>query len=440
MQTEVVMPQMGESVAEGTLTQWLKSPGDRVERDEPLFEMTTDKVDAEVPSPVEGVLLEIRVEPGQTVAVDHVVAIIETESDAASVDTVLSAPKDVALPEADVAATAAAKPTSRAKAVNGEPIGEARSDASVDQLRRTRSTPLVRRIASEHGIKDLSGIEGSGISGRVTRDDILAYIEKGGDASGTSERARARSARGPERGRHELPPIELGERDRIETLSPQRQAIARHMIASRSISAHAQTVHEVDFSAVTAARKALKAEFAERGVRLTYTAFLVKALADALVAFPMVNASLENDDTVIYRGDINIGMAVDVGDSLVVPVIKNADELSLLGVARAVTDLAQRTRNKRLRPEEVKGGTFTLTNPGIFGSEFGVPIINQPQVGILATGAIKKRVVVDQETDGILVKPTSIWCMSFDHRVVDGATADRFMLKLREIVENWTVS
>lgn len=440
MQTEVVMPQMGESVAEGTLTQWLKSPGDRVERDEPLFEMTTDKVDAEVPSPVEGVLLEIRVEPGQTVAVDHVVAIIETESDAASADAVLSAQKDVELPEAEVGATAAAKPSSRSKAVNGEPIGEARSDASVDQLRRTRSTPLVRRIASEHGIKDLSGIEGSGISGRVTRDDILAYIEKGGDASGTSERVQTRSARGPDRGRHELPPIELGDRDRIETLSPQRQAIARHMIASRSISAHAQTVHEVDFSAVTASRKALKAEFADRGVRLTYTAFLVKALADALVAFPMVNASLENDDTVIYRGDINIGMAVDVGDSLVVPVIKNADELSLLGVARAVTDLAERTRAKRLRPEEVKGGTFTLTNPGIFGSEFGVPIINQPQVGILATGAIKKRVVVDQETDGILVKPTSIWCMSFDHRVVDGATADRFMLKLREIIENWTVS
>lgn len=438
MKSEVVMPQMGESVAEGTLTQWLKKPGDRVERDEPLFEMTTDKVDAEVPSPVEGVLLEIRVEPGQTVEVNHVVAIIDTEGEEGDV---AEAPVEAASntqPAAEASgpavpvSTLAGSPTKR---TNGASLdAAAAADASVEELRRTRSTPLVRKIAEEHGIDNLSGIAGTGISGRVTKEDILGYIDRGDHKAGSQARGPSRPQRD-----YQLPAIEIGDRDRIETMSPQRQAIARHMVASRATSAHAQTVHEVDFTAVAAARKALKADFAERGVRLTYTAFLVKALAEALVAFPMLNSSLEGDDTVIYRGDINIGMAVDVGDSLVVPVIKNADELSLLGCARAVVDLAERTRNKRLKPEEVKGGTFTLTNPGIFGSEYGVPIINQPQVGILATGAIKKRVVVDQETDGIMVRPTSMWCMSFDHRVVDGATADRFMLKLREVIENWSV-
>lgn len=440
MKSEVVMPQMGESVAEGTLTQWLKQPGDRVERDEPLFEMTTDKVDAEVPSPVEGVLVEIRVEPGQTVEVNHVVAIIDTEGEEGAVsETPVDSPSDV---QPAVEATAPAVPVSTlagspTKRTNGKSLdAAAAADASVEELRRTRSTPLVRRIAEEHGIDNLSDIAGTGISGRVTKEDILGYIERG-----EHQQAAVAQARGPARPQrdYQLPDIEIGDRDRIETMTPQRQAIARHMIASRATSAHAQTVHEVDFTNVAAARNALKADFAERGVRLTYTAFLIKALAEALVAFPMLNSSLEGDDTVIYRGDINIGMAVDVGESLVVPVIKNADELSLLGCARAVVDLAERTRAKRLKPEEVKGGTFTLTNPGIFGSEYGVPIINQPQVGILATGAIKKRVVVDQATDGIMVRPTSMWCMSFDHRVVDGATADRFMLKLREIIENWSV-
>jgi 2-oxoglutarate dehydrogenase E2 component (dihydrolipoamide succinyltransferase) len=271
------------------------------------------------------------------------------------------------------------------------------------------------------------------MSGRVTKTDILAYIESGKHAAPKQVVREARTLEAPKHA-----PLEIGGRDRLEPMSPQRLAIARHMIASRQTSAHAQTVHEVDFGAVWAAKKALSAEFNERGVRLTFTAFLIKAAAEALAAYPIVNSSLDGDQ-VLYRGDINIGMAVDMGDNLVVPVIRNVDEMSLLGIARAVTDMAERARTKRLKPEEVRNGTFTLTNPGVFGSEFGVPIISQPQTAIMATGAIKKRVVVDQKTDAIMVRPTSIWCMSFDHRVIDGATADRFVLKMREVIENWTV-
>lgn len=424
MRTEVVMPQMGESVAEGTLTQWLKQIGERVERDEPLFEITTDKVDAEIPSPTDGILVEIRVQPGQTVEINHVVAILDTDG------KITAAPEAEEKPAPNGANGASAPQV--ASPVSAPKV-ETSGNESIEELRRTKSTPLVRKIAAEHGIQDISSIAGSGLSGRVTKQDIMEYIEAGKHVGGTTA---ARPAGKPIQPHHT--PVDIGGRDRIEPLSPQRLAIARHMIASRQTSAHAQTVHEVDFTNVWAAKKAMSAEFADRGVRLTFTAFLIKAAAEALAAFPMVNSSLDGDH-VIYRGDINIGMAVDQGESLIVPVIRNVDEMSLLGVARAVTDLAERARTKRLKPDEVKGGTFTLTNPGIFGSEFGVPIINQPQTAIMATGAIKKRVVVDQKTDAIMVRPTSIWCMSFDHRVVDGATADRFMLRMREVIENWQV-
>jgi pyruvate dehydrogenase E2 component (dihydrolipoamide acetyltransferase) len=422
MRTDVVMPQMGESLVEATLTHWLKKLGDTVERDEPLFEITTDKVDAEVPSPVNGTLVEIRVEPGQTVDINHVVAVIDTAAGAV-------------ITEVAAAPAAAAQDVAVGKAIPAShvPKVSASVDASVEDLRRTKSTPLVRRIAAEHGIQDLSGIAGSGMSGRVTKTDILSFIESGAHTVAKTPRPAASAKSGRE---YQLPAIEVGPRDRVEALTPQRLAIARHMIASRATSAHAQTVHEVDFTAVARAKKILAPEFAERGVRLTYTAFIIKAAAEALAAFPMVNSSLDGDH-IVYRGDINIGMAVDVGDSLIVPVIKNVDEMSLLGVARAITDVAERARSKRLKPDEVRAGTFTITNPGIFGSEFGVPIINQPQTAILATGAIKKRVVVDQKTDAIMIRPTSIWCMSFDHRVVDGATADRFILKFREVIENF---
>lgn len=302
-------------------------------------------------------------------------------------------------------------------------LSEITGDAAA--LRQTRSTPLVRRIAKEHGIASLQQISGTGLSGRVTKKDILSFIEQGGA-----------SAKG--RVPVHAPNINIGPRDTVEMMSPQRQAIAKHMIASRVTSAHAQTIHEVDFSAVFKARDAQKSEFLARGTRLTFTAFLVKAVAEVLPEYPMINSALSGTN-IVYRGDINIGVAVDTGKSLIVPVVKNADELSLLGIAKAIGDLAERARNRKLKPEDVQSGTFTVSNPGIFGSEFGIPIINQPQTAILVSGGIKKRVVVDQATDAIMVRPTSIFCLSFDHRVIDGATADRFMRRLREVIENWPI-
>ena len=449
MRTEVVMPQMGESVAEGTVTTWLKEVGDYVERDEPLFEITTDKVDAEVPSPVEGVLVEKHVEPGETVEINTIVAIVDTEAEEGDVPA--AQPSQSAEQTAEQADDESNVVSLEEEKTTRTAAGGSASQVSADgggfpsraELRRTRSTPLVRRIADEHGIEDLSAIPGSGLSGRVTKDDILEWIDQGKHLEAPKAPAAKQpaqsggQARQPGREIHR-PDVEIGERDKVEFLSPQRKMIAEHMVSSKAISPHAHTVHEVDFSKVVEARKKLKAEYAERGVKLTYTAFLVKAAAQALREYPSVNASMD-DESVVLRGDVNIGMAVALDQSLIVPVIDNVDELSLLGVARKVGDIANRARNKRLKPDEVKGGTFTLSNHGVFGPEFGIPIINQPQAAIMSTGAIKKRVVVDQDTDAILVRPTSIWCLSFDHRIIDGATADKFMRRMREIVENWTI-
>ncbi len=430
MRTEVVMPQMGESVAEGTITKWLKKVGEKVERDEPLFELTTDKVDADVPSPVDGVLIEILAQTGETVEINALVAIVDTDAAVGDVAKTNSAPKTNGVDKsakAAVAAEAAVAPkTATPKA---PPISVARANMSSDaaQLRQTRSTPLVRKIAAEHGISNLSVISGSGLSGRVTKKDILQFLDSGAPRNAVQARTPIHA-----------PDVKIGPRDTIEMMSPQRQMIAQHMVSSRATSAHAQTIHEVDFAAVLKARTAQKAEFESRGTRLTYTAFLVKAVAEVLPEFPIMNSALSGDN-IVYRGDINIGVAVDTGKSLIVPVVKNADEMSLLGVAKSIGDLAFRARNRKLKPDDVQSGTFTVSNPGIFGSEFGIPIINQPQTAILVTGGIKKRVVVDQETDAIMVRPTSIWCLSFDHRVIDGATADRFMKRLREVIETWPI-
>ena len=439
MRTEVVMPQMGESVAEGTVTTWLKEVGDYVERDEPLFEITTDKVDAEVPSPVEGVLIEKQVEPGETVEINTVVAIVDTEAEEGEVPAAAEA--DQAHQEADeeesnVVSLDEEKSTRAASGGASSAIGRSTSTGGGEfpsraQLRRTRSTPLVRRIAAEHDIEDLSPIPGSGLSGRVTKDDILDWIDQGKHLEQERQPATARQD-------IHRPDIEVGERDRVEFMSPQRKMIAEHMVSSRAISPHAHTVHEVDFSRVVEAREQLKPEFAERGVKLTYTAFIVKAVAEALREYPVVNASMD-DESIVYRGDVNVGVAVALDQSLIVPVVRNVDELSLLGVARSVNDLAHRARNKQLKPDEVKGGTFTVSNHGVFGPEFGIPIINQPQAAIMSTGAIKKRVVVDQQTDAMMVRPTSIWCLSFDHRIIDGASADKFMRHMRQSIESWAI-
>ncbi|MFP4597535.1 MAG: dihydrolipoamide acetyltransferase family protein [Persicimonas sp.] len=447
MRTEVVMPQMGESVAEGTVTTWIKEVGDRVERDEPLFEITTDKVDAEVPSPVDGILVEKHVEPGQTVEINTLVAVVDTEAEEGAVPEQPAAAEDTEAGDEDSNVVSLSdEKTSReaASAVGGAASSASASTTSAStagdfpsraELRRTRSTPLVRRIAAEHDIEDLSPIPGSGLSGRVTKDDILGWI----DAGKHLEQRAAPAAKAPSTRREiHRPEVDVGERDSVEFLSPQRKMIAEHMVSSKAISPHAHTVHEVDFSRVVEARNQLKADYAERGVKLTYTAFLVKAAAEALIEYPTVNASM-GDDSIVLRGDVNIGIAVALDKSLIVPVVKNVDELSLLGVARKVNDVAGRARNKKLMPAEVKDGTFTLSNHGVFGPEFGIPIINQPQAAIMSTGAIKKRVVVDQKTDAMMVRPTSIWCLSFDHRIIDGATADKFMRRMREIIEHWTV-
>ncbi len=441
MRTEVVMPQMGESVTEGTVTQWLKEPGEYVERDEPLFEITTDKVDADVPSPEAGVLVERLVDVGETVEINTVVAILDQEAEEGEVvepstaaDVAAQAPTPPATGSGASAGAVASTVASTAASVNTETATSASNGSfpSRAELRRTRSTPLVRRIAKEHEIDDLSPIPGTGLSGRVTKEDILAYIDDGKHRQPTQVNGRARA---PKR-EHEPPPINIGDRDRVETMGPQRKAIAEHMTMSRATSAHAHTIHEVDFSQVVAARQQKKEEWAQRGVKLTYTAFMVKALADALRAYPVVNASVDGDD-LVYRSEINIGVAVALDDSLIVPVVKNADELNLLGIARRIADLAERARTKRLDPAEVSGGTFTLSNHGIFGPEFGIPIINQPQTAIVSTGAIKKRVVVDQQTDAIMVRPTAVFCMSFDHRSIDGATADKFLAHVRQTLEQW---
>lgn len=451
MRNEVVMPQMGESVTEGTVTTWFKEVGDFVERDEALLEITTDKVDSEVASPAEGVLVERLVDPGETVEVDTVIAVLDSEAEEGEVSadagsTEAETSDDDEAEQADAEETTQPAPSSERPSTDRSADLETSDDKdfpSKEELRRTRSTPLVRRIADEHGIDDLTQIDGSGLSGRVTKDDILAYIEEGKHeepARQPSAPAEAPSQGRAPRGDIEMPEVDVGERDRVEMMSPQRKMIAEHMVRSRSVSAHAQTVHEVDFSNVVEARKRRKEEFADRGVKLTYTAYIMKAAADALREFPMVNASLSADEEhIIYRGDIDIGMAVALDGSLIVPSIDNVDELSLLGIARRVNDLAERARNKQLKADEVEGGTFTVSNHGVFGPEFGIPIINQPQAAIVSTGAIKKRVVADQETGAIEVRPTSFWCLSFDHRVIDGATADKFMRYMRRTIEEWPV-
>lgn len=474
MQKEVVMPQMGESVAEGTVTTWFKDIGDYVERDEALLEITTDKVDSEVASPSGGVLVEKLAEPGETVEVDTVIAVVDTEAEKGespdleidvdekkqadqaaagatddSGDEITDEPAQPAASDDSESTTSTAAPGASGPADRSSSGPSVRSKAdgsgqfpSKEKLRRTRSTPLVRRIADEHGIDDLTQIEGSGLSGRVTKEDIQTYIDAGNHLEDRTEPSGDTGA--PSRSREpvdrdiERPEIEIGERDRVEAMGPQRQMIAEHMVRSRATSAHAQTIHEVDFSRVVEDRNQRTETFADRGVDLTYTAYLIKAATEALLDYPLVNATVDEDEeNIIYRGDINVGMAVAIEKSLIVPVIDNADELSLLGIARRVNDLAERARDKQLDNDEVTGGTFTVSNHGVFGPEFGIPIINQPQAAILSTGAIKKRVTVDQETEAIEVRPTSMWCMSFDHRIIDGATADKFMRRMRNVIENW---
>ena len=518
MSTEVVMPQMGESITEGTITRWLKKIGETVERDEMIFEISTDKVDAEIPSPTAGTLTEIRVQEGETVEVGTIVALVgdatgAAASAAAAAATVEAAPAPQAAPPAEMSAgapaagspeqtmareaaqisaetgadTAAQTPVGRQPSADGNTISpsspagaetvaaadysaeaspstksaaqdQQQTDATqtagdgsggVDDLRRTRSSPLVRKIAEEHNV-DITRLEGTGASGRVTKNDILSFIESGAPQTQTPQTQTPPPAPAPQA--RSVPPVTppaapgvqppapsapaVG--DRVEPMSVMRRKIAEHMIMSQRTSAHVASVYEIDMTRVAALRDRNKARFQETtGTKLTYMPFIFQAVTRALRRFPVVNAQVSGDQ-IVYKQEINLGMAVALDWGLIVPVIKRADELSLAGLARTANDLADRARNKQLKPDEVAGGTFTITNPGVFGGLFGTPIINQPQVAILAVGTIEKRPRVVQDADGndsLAIRTMAYFALSYDHRIIDGADAERFLSDIKQTLE-----
>jgi pyruvate dehydrogenase E2 component (dihydrolipoamide acetyltransferase) len=494
MSTEVVMPQMGESIAEGTITKWLKKVGDRVERDEPLFEISTDKVDAEIPSPAAGTLTEIKFKEGETVEVNKVVAVLDGADGApaqsnggASAAELSPAPASQAAvspetppppppppaapaeqPKAQAttqqttatlaATTSTASASSAAQSVESKTAqpsaseqGQAQTSATgdngreqtVEELRRTKSSPLVRNIAREHGI-DISRLEGTGMSGRVTKNDILSFIESGAaltpqQAMQTGVPAITPSAPTMPQAPAQAPPrIPPAAEDRVEQMSAMRKKIAEHMTLSRRTSAHVTTVYEIDMTRIARLRDEHKRAFQERtGTKLSFMPFIFQAVTIAIRKFPIFNAQVSGDQ-IVYKRDINLGMAVALDWGLIVPVIKRADDLSISGLARAANDLAERARAKQLKPDEVAGGTFTITNPGVFGGLFGTPIINQPQVAILGVGAIEKRpkVITTAEGDDLIaIRQMAYFALTFDHRIIDGSDAEKFLGYVKQLLE-----
>ena len=453
MAVDVIMPQMGESIFEGTITKWLKKAGDKIERDEPLFEISTDKVDAEIPSPSAGVLKEIKVNEGQTVPIQTVVAVIDADGAAGSVAPAASAP---AKPEA-------AKPAPAPVKAQAPSVPEAKSASPAVQPpaaangEKVRSSPLVRKIAREHNI-DVSQVPGTGAGGRVSKHDILNAVEGGAGAVRTSAQVPAVSAvPSAAPARPSAPPPAVGgasasavlenavPREKmyfghyeVQPMSVMRQRIAEHMVLSKRVSPHVYSVDEADMTAIATLRAKMKNKFEEStGTKLTFMPFFVRAAVEALRAFPTVNSSVDGTNIVLHK-ECNIGIAVALDWGLIVPVIKNAEEKNFLGIARTMNDLAERARAKKLKPEEVAEGTFAITNPGVFGGLFGLPVINQPNVAILGLGAIEKRpVVID---DAIAIRSMVYLTLSYDHRVVDGAVAHQFMAKLKHTLENWTES
>ena len=438
---DVLMPQMGESIAEGTLSKWLKKVGDTVKRDEPLFEISTDKVDAEIPAPAAGVLAEIKVQEGQTVPVQTLVAVLETEAGATASKPAAAVPAKPEPPKSQAPPPPAPKPetpkapapTAPAARPSGRPAdGDGGGVQTAEERLRTKSTPLVRKIAAEHRV-DISRIPGSGHAGRVTKQDILGYIERAPAAPSPRPQAP-----GPV-GRVEHPAVEPWPGDRVEPWSKIRKITADHMVMSKRVSAHVASFFEVDFTRVAQLRGKAKQSYAERGVNLTFLAFIAKACAENLRQHPVVNAAVSGDST-IYRAEVNIGIAVALDWGLIVPVIKHADELSLIGIARAINDLGERARTKKLLPDDIQRGTFTITNPGGFGPFAGIPIINQPQVAILGVGAIEKRPKVVTAADGadsIAIRTMGMLTMSYDHRVVDGADADKFLADVKRLLQEF---
>src|SRR5436305_692838 len=447
MPIDVVMPQMGESIAEGTVVKWLKKPGDKVERDEPLLEISTDKVDAEIPSPSSGTLTEIIAQEGQTVGVNTVVARIGADGEAAGASAPAPPPPQPAAAAAKPEPAPAPTPEPPAQIdtqrpetrVDPPPIqataatehNEEENITSLDERRRTKSSPLVRKIAQENNV-DISKLQGSGVSGRVTKNDILDFLQQPKPAA-TPQPAAAPSAPAP---RPPAMTFAAGENNRIETLSVMRKKIAQHMVLSKQTSAHVTTVFEVDFTAIDKLRRQYKDAYAERGTKLTFLPFIVQAVVAGLREFPVINASMD-EASVIYLRDLIIGIAVALDWGLIDPIVKNADEKNILGLSKTINDLGERARTKKLSPDDVQGGTFTITNPGIYGGLFGTPIINQPQVAILGVGGVKKRPVVveTKEGDFIAIRSMCILSLTFDHRLIDGAVADQFMARVKAFIE-----
>jgi 2-oxoglutarate dehydrogenase dihydrolipoamide succinyltransferase (E2 component) len=438
---EVEMPQMGVSVAEGTIVEWRKRAGDWVEADEPICDITTDKIDVEVPSPSSGRVERILVEPGETVGVGTTLAEINPGAKPGEAhpeeDVTGARTRNEGAPAADEAGapTAPAPPSAEPGGANGEPD------------RSGFYSPVVRRIADKHGI-DLANVQGTGIGGRVRKRDVLAYIESGEEAPAKQPTLHMESPYRPEEPPAPEPEpaaapeeAEVFSAERREPMSPMRQQIARHMVESRQTSAHCTTIVEADMSAVAARRRELKPDFERRGVPLTYLAFVARATVTGLQEQPILNASID-DGEIVYHDDVNLGIAVALDDGLIVPVIRRAQRLSLEGTAAAIADLAKRARAQQLQPDEVHGGTFTITNPGQFGAVLATPIINQPQVAILDLEAIVKRPVVVETDDGdsIGVRPMTYLCMSWDHRALDGAVAARFLASVKGRLERCEVS
>ncbi len=431
--TDVVMPQMGESIVEGTLTKWLKKPGDKVERDEPLFEISTDKVDTEIPSPAAGTLGELLVQEGQTVQVNAVVARI-SENGAAAPAAKPAAAAPPAPPPPAPAATAPPPPV-ETKA----PPAPAPAQPKAAEVKEAAGplSPLVRRMARENNI-DLSTVQGTGAGGRITKEDIEGVI---GGSKATAGAAAPVARPAPVQAPPVVPAVPIGRaeptaRTRIEPMSNMRIKIAEHMVMSKRVSAHVTTVHRVDMTRVAKMRAKHKEDFAARyGMSLTFLPFVARAAVEAISAFPIVNASIDGTN-IIYHNEINLGIAVALENGLIVPVIRNADEKNVLGLQRSIVDLASRARARQLKPDEIQGGTFSITNFGSFGSVFATPIINQPQVAILGVGAVEKVPVVIE--DAIAIRSQCYLALTFDHRLIDGALGDQFTGKVKSVLENWS--
>ncbi|MDP2956749.1 MAG: dihydrolipoamide acetyltransferase family protein [Longimicrobiales bacterium] len=453
---EVPMPQMGESIAEGTVSKWLKKVGDRVERDQPILEISTDKVDAEIPAPASGILVEIVVGEGATVEVGSVVAYIDPEGAATMAEgmpSAESAPPAAASPPAPVslpAATTAAAPSAPA------------SFDSAEERLRTRSTPVVRRIAEEHGI-DITAVPGTGHAGRVTKQDILGFLESGGGPASPPVPAASTPAAAPPPpapapapsaapsaapsdlwkrfyGEVQHPEFPVRQADRVEPMDKIRRLTAEHMVVAKRVAPHVHSFIEIDFTSIDTVRAANKKKWTDQGAKVSYTAFVAWAASRVLREFPMVNAAVSGNN-LVYRGNVNLGMAVDLNPGLIVPVIKDADGLSLVGIARRLIDLADRARTRQLLPDEIQGATFSITNPGVLGTLVGMPVIPKGTAAILGTGAIEKRVVVVEDPvtggDAMAIRKRALFSLGYDHRIVDGADAARFLARLKEVLDGF---